>query len=142
MDLKDIKEFIALAKEEGVQELKYETDKMKMSVAFASSGSYVVETMPTQRQVSTKTPVEPTTSSEFHEIKSPFVGTFYSSAAPGEPAFVKPGDRVRKGQVLCILEAMKIMNEIESEVDGELVEVCLNNESLVEYGEVIFKIRT
>ena len=74
-------------------------------------------------------------------IESPMVGTFYASPSPKEPAFVKVGDKVSKGTVLCVVEAMKLMNEIESEVDGEIVEICVNNESLVEYGTPLFKIK-
>ena len=74
-------------------------------------------------------------------ITSPMVGTFYASASPEKPPFVKVGDRIHKGQVVCIVEAMKLMNEIESEYDGEVVEVCVNNEDVVEYGKPLFKLR-
>ncbi len=76
-----------------------------------------------------------------HIIKSPFVGTFYTSPSPGKPNYVKVGDKVKTGQPLCVLEAMKIMNEIDSEVNGEVVEICVDNESLVEYGQPLFKIK-
>ena len=72
---------------------------------------------------------------------SPMVGTFYSSDAPDKPAYVKVGDKINKGQVVCIVEAMKLMNEIESEFDGEVVEVCAKNEEMVEYGAPLFKIK-
>lgn len=75
------------------------------------------------------------------EIKSPMVGTFYSSPAPGKEPFVKVGDKVKKGQVVCILEAMKLMNEIESEFDGEIVEICAKDDDVVEYGMPLFKIK-
>lgn len=74
-------------------------------------------------------------------VKSPMVGTFYASSSPEKEPFVKVGDKVHKGQVLCIIEAMKLMNEIESEYDGEIVEVCVNNEDMVEYGTPLFKIK-
>ncbi|MGN1296918.1 MAG: acetyl-CoA carboxylase biotin carboxyl carrier protein [Clostridia bacterium] len=74
-------------------------------------------------------------------VKSPMVGTFYESSSPDAEAFVKVGDKVQKGQVLCIVEAMKLMNEIESEFDGEIVEVCVKNEEVVEYGMPLFKIK-
>ena len=74
-------------------------------------------------------------------VKSPMVGTFYESSSPDAEAFVKIGDKVKKGQVLCIVEAMKLMNEIESEFDGEIVEVCVKNEEVVEYGMPLFKIK-
>ncbi len=74
-------------------------------------------------------------------IKSPMVGTFYASSSPDKPAIVKVGDKVKKGQTLCIVEAMKLMNEIESEFDGEIVEVCVKNEEMVEFGTPLFKIK-
>ena len=74
-------------------------------------------------------------------ITSPMVGTFYSSDAPDKPAYIKVGDKIHKGQVVCIVEAMKLMNEIESEFDGEVVEVCAKNEEMVEYGAPLFKIK-
>ena len=74
-------------------------------------------------------------------ITSPMVGTFYSSDAPDKPAYVKVGDKINKGQVVCIVEAMKLMNEIESEFDGEVVEICAKNEEMVEYGKTLFKIK-
>ncbi len=77
----------------------------------------------------------------FNIVKSPMVGTFYKSSSPDKPPFVKVGDKVHKGQVLCIIEAMKLMNEIESEFDGEIVEICVKNEDIVEYGMPLFKIK-
>lgn len=74
-------------------------------------------------------------------IKSPMVGTFYSKPSPDKDLFVKVGDNVKKGQVVCIVEAMKLMNEIESEFDGEIVEVCVNDGDVVEYGMPLFKIK-
>ena len=74
-------------------------------------------------------------------VKSPMVGTFYESSSPKANPFVKVGDRVKKGDVLCIIEAMKLMNEIESEYDGEIVEVCVKNEEMVEFGKPLFKIK-
>jgi acetyl-CoA carboxylase biotin carboxyl carrier protein len=75
-------------------------------------------------------------------IKSPIVGTFYEAASPGAPPFVKRGDSVKVGQVLCIVEAMKLMNEIEAEKSGEIVEILVSNGQPVEYGQPLFKIRT
>jgi len=77
----------------------------------------------------------------FVDLRSPIVGTFYRSASPETPAFVEVGARVRKGQVLCIVEAMKLMNEIESEIDAEVVEIRVANGQPVEYGEVLFRLR-
>jgi acetyl-CoA carboxylase biotin carboxyl carrier protein len=74
-------------------------------------------------------------------VKSPIVGTFYEAPSPGAPAFVKPGDHVEAGQVLCIVEAMKLMNEIESDASGEIVRIYVENGQPVEYGESLFAIR-
>jgi acetyl-CoA carboxylase biotin carboxyl carrier protein len=75
------------------------------------------------------------------EVVSPIVGTFYEAPSPGANAFVKVGDRVSKGQVLCIVEAMKLMNEIESEIDAEVVEIVASNGQPVEFGEMLFRLR-
>jgi acetyl-CoA carboxylase biotin carboxyl carrier protein len=79
--------------------------------------------------------------SGLHEVKSPIVGTFYESPSPGAPAFVKAGDTVQEGQVLCIIEAMKLMNEIEADVSGEIVKRLVNNAQPVEYGQPLFLVR-
>jgi acetyl-CoA carboxylase biotin carboxyl carrier protein len=76
-----------------------------------------------------------------HMVKSPIVGTFYESPSPGSPPFVKPGDLVEDGQVLCIVEAMKLMNEIESDVAGEVVKRLVSNGQPIEYGQELFVIR-
>lgn len=78
---------------------------------------------------------------ELHLVKSPIVGTFYEAPAPGAPPFIKPGDHVQTGQVLCIIEAMKLMNEIESDATGEIVKVLAANGKPVEYGQPLFSIR-
>lgn len=78
---------------------------------------------------------------DYKEIKSPMVGTFYASSSPKAEPFVKVGDKIKKGQVVCIVEAMKLMNEIESEFDGEIVEICKKDEDMVEYGTVLFKVK-
>lgn len=75
------------------------------------------------------------------EVKSPMVGTFYLSSSPESPPYVRVGDRVKKGDILCIVEAMKVMNEIEAEEDGEIIEVLASNESPVEYGQVLFRVK-
>lgn len=79
---------------------------------------------------------------EFAIVKSPIVGTFYRSPEPNAPAFASPGDQVRKGQTLCIIEAMKMMNNIDSEYDGTVVKVYVENGQPVQYGERLFAIKT
>ncbi len=78
--------------------------------------------------------------SNLAEVTSPMVGTFYRSPAPDAPAYVETGDRVEKGQTLCILEAMKLMNELEAEVSGTIREICVDNAEPVEFGQVLFRI--
>jgi acetyl-CoA carboxylase biotin carboxyl carrier protein len=90
--------------------------------------------------VSSSTPAAPTTS-KFKDITSPMVGTFYSSSSPGSAPFVAVGATVKPGQVICIIEAMKIMNEIECDVSGVVEEICVSNETPVEYGTVLYRIR-
>lgn len=85
-------------------------------------------------------PEEPEPESHLVEVTSPMVGTFYRSPAPDAPAYVEPGDRVQKGQTLCILEAMKLMNELEAEVSGSIREICVENGDPVEFGQVLFRI--
>ena len=78
--------------------------------------------------------------SDLAEVHSPMVGTFYRSPAPDAPPYVEPGDRVEKGQTVCILEAMKLMNELEAEVSGTVREICVENAEPVEFGQVLFRI--
>jgi acetyl-CoA carboxylase biotin carboxyl carrier protein len=84
---------------------------------------------------------EPTPEEQLHMVKSPIVGTFYEAPSPGAPPFVKPGDMVEIGQVLCIVEAMKLLNEIESDVAGEVVKILASNGQPIEYGQELFGIR-
>ena len=81
-------------------------------------------------------------SNNYHEIKSPLVGTFYSSAKPDAPAIVEVGSKVTKGMTLCIVEAMKNFNEIESDVDGIVREICVKNGDIIDFGKVLFRIET
>lgn len=74
-------------------------------------------------------------------IKSPMVGTFYSKSSPSATPYVEVGTKVKKGDIVCIIEAMKLMNEIEADVDGEVVEICVNDGDVVDYGKVLFKIK-
>lgn len=147
MKLENVKKFIELAKSEGVSELKYEEKDLKIAVSFSTGIiAQPIAHHPTQSSAHSTTPSQSSAeniseSENFHVITSPFVGTFYASSAPGEPSFVNVGDKVFPGKTLCILEAMKIMNEIESDTSGEIVEICVENESLVEYGQALFKVR-
>lgn len=81
------------------------------------------------------------TQPEGNVVKSPMVGTFYSKSSPTAESFVKIGSKVKKGDTLCIIEAMKLMNEIESEFDGEIVDILVNDDEMVEYGQALFVIK-
>lgn len=146
MNLETLKEIVKLAKDEGVSELNVEAKDFKVSVSFISNSAPAhVHHVPNINQapapqipVAAKAVVP---DAGLHVIKSPFVGTFYTSPSPGKPVYTKIGDKVKAGQPLCVLEAMKIMNEIDSDVSGEVIEICVDNESLVEYGQPLFKIK-
>lgn len=84
---------------------------------------------------------EPKNDFKYEEVKSPMVGTFYRSPAPDEPPFTEVGDRIRNGQVLCIIEAMKLMNEIEAEISGQVMEILVNSGEPVEYGQVLMRVK-
>jgi acetyl-CoA carboxylase biotin carboxyl carrier protein len=143
MNIDKIKEFISLAKDEGVAELKYEAKDIKLSVSFNSTQSPIIQSSHIPSVITTSSQGESAkdTDPNLVSVTSPFVGTFYMSSSPEKDAYVSIGAKVSKGSTLCILEAMKIMNEIESEVSGEIVEICAENESLVEFGQTLFKIR-
>jgi acetyl-CoA carboxylase biotin carboxyl carrier protein len=96
------------------------------------------QTVPTTQAQTTAPTVE---TAGTKKLVSPMVGTFYAQSSPDKPAFVKVGDKVKKGQTICIIEAMKLMNEIESEYDGEIVEVLVKNEDMVEFGQPLFLIK-
>ena len=85
--------------------------------------------------------VAPPSRADLAEITSPMVGTFYRAAAPGEPPFVEVGNIIKVGQTICILEAMKLMNEIESEFNGEIVEILVENGTPVEFGQVLMRVK-
>ena len=153
MDLEKLEKFVQFAKDSGVSELKYESEKEKFSVTLpvASSIQQVVgvpqhtlsHSPSMHKEVSGAADKIDSSSKDENiiEITSPFVGTFYRSPSPEADSFVKPGDKVSPGKVLCIVEAMKIMNEIESDVSGEVIEVCVENENYVEFGQVLFKLK-
>lgn len=96
---------------------------------------------PVAAPAASSAPAAPAQESGLVEIKSPMVGTFYRSASPDAPSYVEEGGRVEKGKAVCIVEAMKLMNEIEADVTGTVVKVCVQNEQPVEYGTVLFLVR-
>jgi len=147
MEYDKIKQLMEDMVKSNIEELEIEFPEgmkisMKKNVAVAPVQQQVVAQQSTNIPViQTTQPVEEETKEEYKEIKSPMVGTFYSKPSPDKEAFVKVGDKVKKGQVVCIIEAMKLMNEIEAEFDGEVVEVCLNDGDAVEYGKPLFKLK-
>ena len=119
--------------------LKIKMDKTQKTAIETVAPQTVVTPVVSNNVVTTvETPKE---EENYKVIKSPMVGTFYASSSPTAEPFVKIGDKIKKGQVVCIVEAMKLMNEIESEFDGEVVEICVKNEDMVEYGTPLFKIK-
>lgn len=152
LSIESLKEIVKVAKDAGVSELSVEAKDFKVSVNFATSApAQIHHVQPTQysgplAQLATQTAAsapakDAATDAGLHVIKSPFVGTFYASSGPGKPVYSKIGDKVKTGQPLCVLEAMKIMNEIDSDINGEILEICVDNESLVEFGQPLFKIK-
>ncbi len=144
MDLKDLERLIALLKEHDLAEIEVETEEGYIKVR-AREGA-VVSTpvpgpIPSPVQTTSPTPVSEGRDPNLVEVKSPMVGTFYRAPAPDAEPFVKEGDKVEVGQTLCIIEAMKLMNEIKSEVSGTVEKILVENAQPVEYGQVLFLIR-
>ena len=143
----------------GLEEFEYERDSFRVRLKKASHNSgpvlrsaivpEIVIASPSAAPAAASaapaaaresSPAEAGRAEDLHMIKSPIVGTFYASPSPEADPFVRPGDRVKSGQVLCIIEAMKLMNEIESDVDGEVMRIFVENGQPVEYGEPLFGI--
>lgn len=147
----DVQEMISLIKavsEYGMTEFKLDNGTMKLSLKKECVQSVVA--VPAQNPsvvlteavaVNSQAPTEESVFSSDQVVTSPLVGTFYSSPSPEAESFVKVGDSVKKGQVLGIIEAMKLMNEIESDYDGVVEAVLVKNEDVVEYGQPLFRIR-
>ena len=149
MEYDKIKQLMEDMGKSNIEELEIEFPEgmkisMKKNVAVVPAQQVVAQqstNIPVIQSIQTTQPVQEEPKEEYKEIKSPMVGTFYSKQSPDKEAFVKVGDKVKKGQVVCIIEAMKLMNEIEAEFDGEVVEVCLNDGDAVEYGKPLFKLK-
>lgn len=132
--------------EEGDQKLTLKKKKKKhVMMPVTASSETVAGVLPSVKpavlDVEVKEKKQPVDIGSDHVVESPLVGTFYSSASPEADPFVKVGDTVKKGQVLGIIEAMKLMNEIESEYDGVVEAILVNNEDVVEYGQPLFRIK-
>lgn len=146
MNWDNIKKIFRLLKNTDISEFEYEKDGEKIKVRRGSvNSSEVPEGRPHGRQEIQKKPVggdgvPEEDDQRLFTVTSPIVGTFYSAPSPDDPPFVETGTEVGKGQVLCIIEAMKLMNEIESEVDGVVTRILVENSQPVEYGEPLFLI--
>jgi acetyl-CoA carboxylase biotin carboxyl carrier protein len=158
-DIHDLKELIEFLKENQVAEFELDRGEFKVRLKFnqpeaAAHGLSDLATLlagarTTAPQPSTHPPVAPSTPAEpaadplagLHVVKSPIVGTFYGSPSPGASPFVSIGEHVEKGQVICIVEAMKLMNEIESDVSGEIVKCFVSNGQPIEFGQPLFSVR-
>ena len=161
MDAKDIKELILTIDKTSIEKLELEKNDIRIVItkkAFNESQNSITSDMKNleekiapsnaenfkrvKEEMDHREGMRTTTNDENTWIvKSPIVGTFYSASSPDAPPFVKIGDVIEKGQSLCIIEAMKIMNEIESEAEGEIVEIFVRDEDIVEYGQPLMKIR-
>jgi acetyl-CoA carboxylase biotin carboxyl carrier protein len=157
MDLQQIRQILDLVREHELSEFEIEHEGLRLKIRKDANGAHVVaQAAPVPQSVAVTTasapaPVAGTAPSvadleeseiELAVVKSPIVGTFYRSSEPGSPAFADIGSSVKKGDVLCIIEAMKLMNEIDSEYDGEVVNIYVENGQPVQYGERLFAIRT
>jgi acetyl-CoA carboxylase biotin carboxyl carrier protein len=156
MNQKELKELIEFLIEKDIAEFELERGDVKVRIKRAAEPGTHTDTryfaVPSAAPVvaSAAVPVVPPSTpaapaaepeEDLHMVRSPIVGTFYESPSPGSPPFVKPGDMISTGQVLCIVEAMKLMNEIESDVAGELVKRLVANGQPIEYGQELFAIR-
>ena len=159
MDLNDIKQILEMMREHDLAEFELERDGVTLRLRKAAPAPWggaapQMPALPYAPPPSAPAPpgagaappggpvlVAATEDVDLAIVKSPIVGTFYRASEPGAPAFVEPGQTVRKGQVLCIIEAMKLMNEINAECDGEVVKVYVENGQAVQYGERLFAIR-
>ena len=156
--LEELRGLVDFLKANGIAEFDMDSADLKVRIKFACAGvasgadlSHLARLMASGQAAGGAVPgagVDEASAAaaeapeeKLHEVKSPIVGTFYESPSPGSPAFVKVGDQVEVGQVLCIVEAMKLMNEIESDVAGEVVKRIAASGQPVEYGQPLFAIR-
>jgi acetyl-CoA carboxylase biotin carboxyl carrier protein len=150
-----LQHLLALLGESDIQELKLEGDDFRLEVrrnlpsavpttvfqASAAPAQVLPAAAPLSVAPSTPPPSAAASRGDLLEVTAPMVATFYRSAAPGEAPFVEVGARIKVGQTVCILEAMKLMNELESEVGGEVVEILVENGTPVEFGQVLMRVR-
>lgn len=142
MYIKEIKDMINLMNENGLSELEVEKDGLRIKLRKGPGSVYekAVEFVAPEgaRQEKEIKGAERADKAKVMEIKSPMVGTFYTAPSPDAPPYVNLGDTISPGQVICIIEAMKLMNEIKSEVKGKIVDIQVDNAEPVEFGQVLF----
>ena len=156
MDLKEIQNLIKFVAKSGVSEVKLEMDDIKITIKTGSDSDTTImhqipmqaaplpqQHMPAQAVVTgSETPAQPVTpaseDSKYITIKSPIIGTFYRKPSPDKPVFVEVGTEIKEGDVLCVIEAMKLFNEIESEISGKIVKVLVDDSSPVEFDQPLF----
>jgi acetyl-CoA carboxylase biotin carboxyl carrier protein len=142
MDLEKIKQLIQLMNDENLVEVEIEEEGRRIRLRKKEEGSGKIISVTPQAGNIQSVPAQPQREEEgIAYIKSPMVGTFYRAPAPDAPPFVEVGDEVDVGQTVCIIEAMKLMNEIKSEVKGKILEVLVENGSPVDYGDNLFKVK-
>ena len=159
-DIQDLKKLVEFLKEQQVAEFELDRGDLKLRLRFSQPApaaipvahvvapapgivsAPVMAAVPPSASAAAATPAAaPEPDAGLHLIKSPIVGTFYGSPSPGASAFVSPGDRVEKGQVVCIVEAMKLMNEIEADASGEIVKCFVANGQPIEFGQPLFSVK-
>jgi len=150
MDIKQIQDLIRFVAKSGVNEVSIEQQDFKITIKTNQAPTYVNASIPVAQPVYEQAPVAAAPApipaaaapvadtSKYITIKSPMIGTFYRSASPEKPLLVNVGDEIEEGKVLCIIEAMKLFNEIESEVSGRIVKILVENASPVEYDQPLF----
>ena len=151
MDLKEIQNLIKFVSNSGVAEVKLEMDDVKITIRTTLEGNShdvtYVQQAPMQQALPqaapaiapvATTPAASDENSKYVTIKSPIIGTFYRKPAPDKPMFVEVGSTIGKGDVLCVIEAMKLFNEIESEISGKIVKILIDDMSPVEYDQPLF----
>ena len=149
MDAKELRDLIELFSRSNVTSMELDREGFRLRLVKEAllmepaAAAPVRAAVPVEASASQPPAAAPQAAGEpgLVDLRSPIVGTFYRAPSPDAAAFVEIGSRVRKGQVLCIVEAMKLMNEIESEIDGEVAEIRVQNGQPVEYGEVLFRLR-
>lgn len=139
MDFKDLLEIISIMKESDIEEIEFSPERIRVK-RFQNRSEPVPAPVQQIQTTENKSVLSEKEKNNLYAVNSPFVGTFYRAPSPGAPPFVEIGDFVQKGKTLCIVEAMKLMNEIEAEVSGKVVQILKKDGESVEFGEPLFLI--